>query len=87
MDFLPAAGRLQERVCKDDSPKQSGCARKSIRVQGDRFLFNHEKQKNSDEERENAQAFGERDADENAPELTIGSGGIAQGTQEKIAEN
>jgi hypothetical protein len=41
------------------------------------LLLDHEKQKNSDEERENAQAFGKRDANENAPELTIGSGGIA----------
>src|SRR5450631_308400 len=51
------------------------------------FLLDNEKQKNRDEERENAQAFGKRDADENAPELTIGSGWIAQGTQKKITEN
>ena len=51
------------------------------------FLLDDEKQENCDEERENAQAFGQRDADENAPELTIGSGRITQRTQKKITEN
>jgi hypothetical protein len=51
------------------------------------FLLDDEKQKNCDEKRENAQAFGKRDADEDAPELAVGSGGIAQGAQKKLTEN
>jgi hypothetical protein len=51
------------------------------------FLLDDEEQKNGDEERENAQAFGQCDADENAAELTIGSGRIPQSTQKKVTEN
>jgi hypothetical protein len=51
------------------------------------FLLDHEEQKNRYEQSENAQSFGERDADEDASELSIGSGGIAQGAQKKLTEN
>ncbi len=59
----------------------------SIRTHGRAFLFDHEEQKNCDEQGEDAQAFGERDADEDTPKLTIGSSWIAQGAQKELTKN
>jgi hypothetical protein len=59
----------------------------AFRAQWGGFLLDHEEQKNRYEKSENAQAFGERDADENAAELSIGSGGIAQGAQKELTKD
>lgn len=49
--------------------------------------FDDEKQENCDEQGENAQPFGQGDADKDAPELAVGSSRIAQGAEEELTEN
>jgi hypothetical protein len=51
------------------------------------LTLDDEEQENGDQEGENTEALGERDADEHAPELAIGGRRIAQSAQKELAKD
>jgi len=56
-------------------------------ARGPAWILHHEEQDQRDKEREDAETFRERGADERAAELAVSGRRVAQGAREEAAEN